>query len=248
MRLDLGIAELGERRHLGQERRAFRAADRERLDAPGFERRHRARDAGEGELYFARHHRRHGERNALVRHVHEIDARLVLQHLARKVRLAAAAIGRIVDAAGPVLREADQLRQICCRQRRIRDQELLQQHEHRDWREVALGVVRQLRIQVRVDGERGIGGEEHAVGVRWRFCDRIGGDDGVRAGPVLDHDGLCPGSGQLLRELAAEHVDAAAGWIGDDDANRFRRPGLRRGRGCEREQAGSENSSHRLLC
>ena len=227
MRLDLGIAELGEGRHLRQEGRALRPANGKCLDATGFELRHRGGDAGEGELHFAGHDRWHGERDALVRHVHKIDARLVFQHLAREVRLAAAAVGGIVDRAGLRLRERDQLLERIRRQRRIRHQELLQQHKHRQRDEVALRVVRQLGVKMRVDGERRVGGEEHRGAVGRALRHRLGREDRVRARLVLDDDGLSPYTGELLRELARHDVDAAARRIGDDDAHRLAGPALR---------------------
>jgi hypothetical protein len=109
----------------------------------------------------------------------------------------------------------------------MREQELLQQDEHRHRSEVALGVVRELGVEMRIDREGGVGGHQHRVAVGCGARDRVGGDDGVGAGLVLDHHRLSPLTRQLLRDLAREHVDAAAGRIGDDDAHRLRGPRLR---------------------
>ena len=91
----------------------------------------RGGDAGEGELHLAGDHRGNGERDAFVGNVHQIDAGLVLQHLAGEVRLAAAAVGSVVDAAGFGLCRFNQALQVVERRGRMRHQELLQQHQHR---------------------------------------------------------------------------------------------------------------------
>ena len=180
----------------------------------------------------------------LVRHVHQIDAGLVLEHLAGKMRLAAAAVGRVVDRSRLSLRQGDQFRQAVRGQRRVRDQELVQQHEHGRRDEIAPCIVGQLAVEVRVDRESGVGGHEDGVPVGRALGDGIRGDDGVRAGLVLHDDGLAPGRLQLVGELARHDVDAAAGRVGDDDAHRLRRPRLAEGRG---EQASSRQASECLM-
>jgi hypothetical protein len=123
---------------------------------------------------------------------------------------------------------------------RMRHQQLLQKHQHRHRDEIALRVVRQLRVEVRVDGERRVGGHQDGVTVRRRLRHRVGGEDGVRARPVLDHHRLSPHRGELVGELPRHDVDAAARGIGDHDAHRLGRPGVhsetgeRKGEGDER--------------
>ena len=151
--------------------------------------------------------------------MHEVDAGLVLQHLAREMRLAAAAVGRVVDRARLRLRECDQLGERIGRQRRIGDQQLLQQHQHRDRDEVALGIVGKLCVEMRIDGERGIGRQQHRATVGSGARDGLGRDDGVGAGTVFHHDRLAPFVAQLLADEPPRTVDAAAGRERHHDGN-----------------------------
>ena len=78
-------------------------------------------------------------RRALVGHVHDLDARLDLQQLARKVRDAAGAGRAVVDLAGIRFRMRDQLGQRVHGQRRIDHDDFRHAHHGRDQREVPAG-------------------------------------------------------------------------------------------------------------
>ena len=156
----------------------------------------------------------------------------------------AAAVGGVVDRSRLRLRQGDQFRQAVRGQRRMRDQELVQQHEHGRRNEIAPRVVGQLAVQVRVDREGGIGSHEDGVSVGRALGDGVGGDDGVRAGLVLHDHGLAPRRLQLVGKLARHYVDAAAGRVRDDDAHRLRRPGLAEGCG---GNASSTQASRRFM-
>src|SRR5207245_1318641 len=94
---------------------------------------------------------------------------------------------------------------------------------HRD--EVLLRVVRQALVHRRVDDEaRGIDEQRVAVGRRLRHDLRA--DDAVRAGLVLDDEGLA----ELLLELRADHARygvRTTGRRGDHHAHRLARIALR---------------------
>ena len=74
----------------------------------------------------------------------------------------------------------------------LRDQQLLQQHQHRHRDEVALRVEGQLGVEVRIDREGRVGRQQHRVAVRRDFATASVGEDGVRAGLVLHHHRLAP--------------------------------------------------------
>ena len=72
-------------------------------------------------------------------------------------------------------------------------------------------VVRQLRVQARVDGERTAIGQQDRVAVGRGLRDRIDAHDAVRARLVLDDDRLAHLLAHLLRERARGEVGRAAG-------------------------------------
>jgi hypothetical protein len=124
----------------------------------------------------------------------------------------------------------------------MRHQQLLQQHQHRHRREIALRVERQLLVEVRVDGEGGIRGHEDGVAVGRALRHGVGGDDGIGARLVLHQHRLAPGLRQPLGDLARHDVDAPARGIGDDDAHRLGGPGLRVRGGGETGEQGEQQA------
>ena len=99
--------------------------------------------------------------------------------------------------------------------------------------EVAHRIVRQIALQVGVDGVRGDGGEKQRVAVGGRARRELGADGAAGAGAVVDDDLLAVGGAELLRDEARQHVVAAAGGKGDDEAHRLRRVGLCRRRAAQ---------------
>src|SRR5204862_1301963 len=98
--------------------------------------------------------------------------------------------GRVAHLARLRLYQLDQLLHAVRRERRVRHQNERPRGDVDDGREIAHRVVRQLRIQVRRDGDRRIRGEEQGVAVGGRLGDVIGAYGAARAGAVLDHDRL----------------------------------------------------------
>src|SRR6185312_5621431 len=86
------------------------------------------------------------------------------------------------------------------------------------------------------------------VAVGRRLQHRVGPGDAVRARSVLDEDVLSPGFGELLRELPADDVGAAARRVGNDDSNGLRRE--LRVRGGREQNTGDEEQgaeAHRAI-
>ena len=89
--------------------------------------------------------------------------------------------------------------------------------DHRDRREIAHRIVRQLAVHARIDRHRAGDAEEQRIAVGRRFGGDLGADDGAGAGPVVD-DNLLPEHGRhFRREHARDDVAATAGSEGHDE-------------------------------
>ena len=98
-------------------------------------------------------------------------------------------------------------------------------------------VERQLRVDVRVDGERAGGADDDGVAVGRGPGNVLDADDAVGAGTVVDDHRVVHSLVQLLRERPRQYVDRPAGRIGHYDADRFERKLL-----CVCEAAGTDES------
>jgi len=95
----------------------FRARDGERAQAPGAHVLEDSRPCWRSSAGLRRDQRGERRRAALVRHVHDAGAGAQLEELAREMLAGARAGRRIVQGAGPLAREGDQLLQRARRQR-----------------------------------------------------------------------------------------------------------------------------------
>ena len=156
---------------------------------------------------------------AFVRHMHHVDTRHALEQLHAQMRAAAVARRRKRQLAGPRFRKRDKLFYGFHRQRRMHGnhKRIFRQHRHR---RVIVGAVRQLGIQRRVDHMRGQR-NQHRVTVRRSLRHRIRTDDAVGTRAVIHDHRLSHHLGHFLRECARDHIGAAAGRIGHDDADGF---------------------------
>jgi len=103
------MAELHDRRHVGQLRMPLRRQQRERLQVAGLDLRQRRDHAGRHELRAARDEVRHRRRNARVRdHLHP-EAGAAREHLGRQVGDRADRRARIRQLAGSRLRVCDEV-------------------------------------------------------------------------------------------------------------------------------------------
>ena len=127
-------------------------------------------------------------------------------------------------------------------------QRLADADETGDRDEILRRIVRQLAIEIGIDGEGVLRGQQQRVAIGRRPCDRRRSDLIVGAALVLDHNRLAPFLGQPLRHGARDHVGRSARRQGHDDGDRLGRIGLgmRGGREqadtCERQ--GNAKSFH----
>ena len=90
-------------------------------------------------------------------------------------------------------------------------------------------VIRQLRIQRRIDCEVAGLSQHHRVAVGRRLRCKVDTDVAACAGFVIDHDNPLQRLGELVRDYARENIRTASRRKRNDQANRFRRIGLRHG-------------------
>jgi hypothetical protein len=112
----------GDRRHVRHQHRLFSRGGAERRDLAALDVRHRDREVEEHRLGLAADDVEHGERRALVRHVLDIEALFLLQHLHEQVVRAAAARRSVVELAGIPLHLVDEVTDVPRRERRRGDE------------------------------------------------------------------------------------------------------------------------------
>ena len=102
--------------------------------------------------------------------------------------------------------------------------------DQRQQAEILHGVVGQLLVEQRIEHEDRRRREEQRVAVGLGARRGFGADRALRAGLVLDHDGLLQVAAEIFADHAAEHVGRAARGIGHDQLDRthriFRRMGV----------------------
>ena len=197
--------------------------------------------AGEPGLDLAAQHVGHDLRTTLVGDVLEVDAGQLLELLPgqarRRLRTAEA------ELAGVGLGIRDELAQGLRGQRRDGDDHPRRASDQRDRRDIGHRVVGHLGLQARIDDVRRDHHHE-AVPVGRGLEHEVRSGDAVGARAVLHKNVLPPGFAELLRDLAADDVRAAARRIRHHDAHRLgRKHSLRVG--CYGNQRGdyrSENS------
>ena len=239
----VGIALLGERRHIRQHRIALAGRRAERPDLAALDVRHQHRRVGGEHLHLAAEQIGQRGRRAAIGHVDELhagrrsatapapDAAVEPTPVEAKVispGLALAAATRsFIDLNGDSARTTISV---------------VLQHHQRDRREVLDRVVGQVVAHVRRDADRAERGEEQrgAVGLRLRHV--VGADRAVGAGLVLDDDGLAEDVLDLVGDQAADEIGRAAGREGDHDVDRLVGKVLRlhggRGRGEQQQSRG----------
>ncbi|KAG0920097.1 hypothetical protein G6F32_015771 [Rhizopus arrhizus] len=97
----------------------------------------------------------------------------------------------------------------------------------RDRLEVAGRIAGRL-VEPMVDGLRAVGAIGQRIAVRLGPRSDGRADIAARAGAVFDDEGLAQRFGQVLGQIAAGHVGALPGLVGDDDPHRFGRIFVRR--------------------
>ncbi len=113
---------LGDGRHLRQRSEPLARADRQQLDLAVLPLAHRGAEADEHHLDVARDHVGERRRGALVVDGHEFHARERLQQRHVEVAGRSEPVGAVVDLAGPLLGELDELPHARDRDRRMHDE------------------------------------------------------------------------------------------------------------------------------
>ena len=126
-------------------------------------------------------------------------------------------------------RQFDQRLEVCCGQISAADQKTRNPCHHRDRREVGDRIVRQCRIERRVDGVATEANQQR-ISVRRRLRHRGGGQVATRSGPVLDQDRLFQRSCHRFRNETRDCVCGAAGRCADHQFDRPCRKVFRTGR------------------
>src|SRR5204862_8081389 len=110
--------------------------------------------------------------------------------------------------------------------------------------------VAELGVKALVGRENAVVAEQPGVAVRCAPGHELRGDIAARARPVLDHDLLAPGFGELLAEGAREDIARPARGEADDEAHGFSRPALGERAGAGKADAanqGGKDALHGLL-
>ena len=167
------------------------------------------------------------ERRRRIRHQLRLDAGEIGEHQ-RCQRGARAGTERArVQLSGMRPGIVDQVLDAAERRRRRHQQHVLRARHQHDGLEILDRIETLHRRQGHVHGQR-LRAEMQRIAVRGGLRRRDGSDIAAAPAAVLHHDALAPGLGELLRDDAAERVDAAAGAEGDDDADGAIGIGLRR--------------------
>src|SRR5947207_484519 len=212
--------------HAGNQRVALEAGDGERLYLACADVRQRRRESRHQHLDLSAQHIGKRRTDAAVVRVHGIEARGGSELLQGEVVEQADPTRRVVQLAGVVPRIVDEAPQIGGRHRGMHDQDVAGAADHGDGGEVLDGVVRQL-AHGGVGAVRADVAHHQRVAVRGSARDRLRGDGAAAARGIFDDDGLVHRAAELVRDRAADQIQAAARLRGNDDLHRLERIGLR---------------------
>ena len=218
---------LADRRDVGQVRHALRFHDRERHDLLLLHVRPQRRHVVERHLHLAGDQPERRGTGALVGNVHELDAGRLREQFRLEMTEIADAGGGVIERAGLLLGELDQLGHVVHGQRRMHGEQRGQPDHRRHVDEVLHRVIGQVLVDPLVDRHRRVGRHRHRVAVGRRLLQCLKSDLAVGAAAVLDDDGLLQTLRQIFGDDAGDHVGAAAGRVWNDHPDRSaRRPFL----------------------
>jgi len=126
----------------------------------------------------------------------------------------------IRELAGFLLGELDEVGHRFHRQVRIDQHQERRIRRQHDRREILRRIVGQALVERDVDRECRAGAEHDRVAVGRRLGDRVRPDHRAGAGPVLDHDRLAETLRQPRRQRARQHIEPAAGGVGNHQRDR----------------------------
>jgi hypothetical protein len=207
--------------------------------------RQHGRHASEQRLNLPAEHGRARWTIAVVRHVHDIHARRVIQHFHREMRRRAGARRSIVELARLRFRERDEFLQVRGLHAGIEHEQVRRRSDERDRREILDRIVPELRVCGRRDHVRAGSAHREGVPVGRRARRDFGADGAARAAAIVDDHLLAERFGHALADEPRDDVGRSARRKRDDEADRFRRIRLlRRMRGvrgnAERQRRGGD--------
>jgi hypothetical protein len=187
-------------------------------------------------------------RGALVLHGVELGPAHGLQQFHAQMRPRADTQAAVIDPARLVPGRRDQVAEVLHRERRMHHQGLADADETADRDEILRRIVRKLAVEIGIDGEGVLRGQQQRVAIGRRPCDRRRSNLIVGAALVLDHNRLPPFLGQPLRQGTRDNVGRSARSQGYDDGDRLARIGLSMRGGCGHpdacERQGNAKSFH----
>ena len=179
------------------------------------------RGSGKQHLNLPAHQVGDGRCRAPVGDVQQGRAGLQLEILGGQIGCAAIAARAVVELSGAGLGQRYQLFHIAGIDRRMHHQNIGHARHPRHRREAFDGVIRQSRVERRIDSQRANMAHQQGVTVRRCLGRLVGTQAAASAGYVVDDDSLPPGFGQFLSDRTGQDVGAAARGKGHDKANRF---------------------------
>jgi hypothetical protein len=158
-----------------------------------------------------------GRRRTLVGYLLKLYASRLHEGGGHQMLAGADAGGCDRNRARAGLCSGDDVRQLAMRQILAADHHVTEFVDQRDRHEVLARVVRQLRIQRRIERHVGQPADHKRVAIRLALARRLRADDGSGTGLVLDHEGLPHPLRQRVRKLPPDQIVTAARADRDDD-------------------------------
>ena len=215
---------LGEGRQFGQRRGAAERRHAERAQLAGAHLAHRDARDHEAGLDLTGEDRVDHLREALVRHMNDVEPGAGLEQLHREVRGAAVADAAIVELTLLLFRNANEVGQGRGAELRIDDQHVGRGRDQRHRCQFLQRVVVETLAEQRRGHERPLDREQQGVAVGLGLRDDTGAE--VAAGPrsVVDDDRLSERLAERLGDQAGDEVGRAAGWKWHDELDWPRGP------------------------
>lgn len=211
---------LRERGHGRQQRTALRPGARQDIELFREVRMRRA-DADQHAVHMAADQIAESGRSGLVRHVHQIEAGALLQHLHAQVHRRAVARRGVGEFVRPPARFGDQLVQRADPARPVDDQQQVDFRQRGDRADV--GPRRGRLLHQRLDRQDPFVGDEKRVAVGLRFGHGIGADQAAGPRLVDGEDRLLPDRLELPADEPRARVHHRSRSRSDDHANRLQR-------------------------
>ena len=198
--IKIGDAGFDHRWHFGQHGGALLPRGGERAQLAGADVRQWPDQGVEGQVHFAAKDGYGGGRIAFVRHMQEVDTRLLLESLSAQMQRPAAAGRAVTQLAGVGLGVGHHLAQRGAGGRRMRRDHQRISGDQADRRQVFGGIPRQF-LQMRLD-RHAICGEQNRVAIGRRVDHKLGADIAARSRTRLNHYRLAQALAHLLADQA----------------------------------------------